>query len=638
MTEHEESAAKKAEAVLDELVAFKGGQRRDPQVRLARGMAMHQENGTPLIVSAPTGVGKSYAGFAASLASGKKTLIATHTIALQQQLLRDGKMLSEARGDFDVALLKGRGAYLCKLRQSQVLSKNEYKDNPELEKVIDWADQTDTGEKSELDFSVSQETWSKVSVSADQCIGKQCPFAKQCFAEFARAKAKKADITILNHALLAQGMRQENFMDGEFENVVVDECHEFPQVVGEAFGATVTSGRLSWAKRQARRWASVEENRAFDRAMTNIMNAVRKAGHENVRHLDRHPVRDNLYKIESLVGEWMKRLEGEKNYITKQSFFTLINDIDLIALGETRRQTAWIEKNGDDGFRMRSVLFDASKVIKENLLDTYKSVEFMSATVKVGKNFDYMARRLGVSKTDEWQAAEVPHVFDYKNNGMIWFPERMKRPNDEGYPMQVANIAKFCVKKANGRTLVLCTSWRNVNIIGEHLRKSFAKEEFPVIMQRPGVDLKRMAEEFDANPKAVLVGTRSLWTGMSFEGDTCQCVIIDKIPFPTPSDPIVKAEMESCNDSGMSDFAAMNAVMVPRAILPITQGVGRGIRTMTDKALIVLPDPRLNKKSRFYTPSYAGQILTPLPPMPVETETQKAVEFLTRISQEDSSS
>lgn len=633
MTAPEKEAADKAEAVLDDLVASKGGARREPQVRLTRGMATFQtKQHTPLIVSAPTGVGKSYAGFAASIASGKKTLIATHTIALQQQLLRDGKMLSEHRGDFKVALLKGRNAYLCKLRQSQLLASGGAKGNKELEDVLDWADETDTGEKSDLDFSVSKETWNQVSVSAEQCIGKKCPFYKACFAEKAKATAQQSDITILNHALLAQGMQQETFMGNQFENVVIDECHEFPNVVGESFGATVFEGRLLWAKKQARRVSSPADMKSFDTSMENIRKALAANKNQNIRHLNGLPVVNSITKLADIVGKWMGLMKDQSQYITKQSFYNLMEDLTQVSTGETKRQTAWIESTGDDSFALRCVYFDVSHIIKNNLLDVYSSVEFMSATVKVGDNFDYMARRLGVSKMPSWQAAEVPHVFDYEHNGMVWLPERMKHPRDEDYAMQVANIAKLCVTRANGRTLVLCTSWRSVKVIGEFLRAAFGKETFPVIMQKPGVDLKKMAEEFDANPHAVLVGTRSLWTGMSFEGDTCQCVIIDKIPFPSPEDPIAKAMMENAVDSGMNEFAAMNAVMVPQAILPITQGVGRGIRTVNDKALIVLPDPRLNKLSKFYASSYASRILNPLPPMPVETDTQKAMDFLVQIS------
>lgn len=616
---------------LDELVAHRGGQRRDPQVRLVKGLARHQESGVPLIAQAPTGSGKSYAAIAAARASGEQTLIATHTHALQQQLQDDAEMLSEATGGFSVSVLKGRSSYYCRLRGSQVednfsqAKSAAFDDDDEMTKVLDWAAETETGDKSELDFPVTTETWQQVSVTSDQCAGKNCPFFKSCFAEKARARAKVSDITILNHALVAQGMRQENFLDGAFSNIILDECHEFASVVGEAFGATITIGKLRWALGQARRIATEPQKAQFEDAIESILR-MGTGVREPLRHLNGHHVLTHINKLIAIVAAWIAILEGdggERNYILKQSLFNLMMELDLITKGDTKVQTAWIEWRDDDSFILRSVMFNVSGVVKAKLLDQYHSSIFMSATVKTNNSFKAAAGRLGMLG-QEWVGAEIPHIFDYEKNGLIWLPSRMKEPNHPEFPMQVAMVSKAAIKAAHGRTLILCTSWKNVDIIGTALRKAFAKEDFPVIMQRPGVNLRRMAEEFRSNPHSVLVGTRTLWTGMSFEGDTCACVIMDKVPFPSPADPIIAARCEDAEDNGINSFST---IMVPEATLTMTQGAGRLIRTMTDRGVLILCDSRLNENSRYYK-RYAKGIISSLPPMPVTTDTDVALDFL----------
>lgn len=638
-----------AEKSLDELVEHLGGQRRDPQVRLARNMARHQENGIPVLVQAPTGIGKSFAAIAAARASnlitlnaaaieeahttGAKTLISTHTQALQQQLQRDAQMLSEATGGFSVAVLKGRSSYFCKLRGKQIeddqafMKQNGEDVDPESEisKILDWESETITGEKSELDFSVSREAWGSVSVSSDQCAGSGCPFYKQCWAEQAKQQAKEADITILNHALVAQGMRQETFLDDAFSHIILDECHEFASVVGEAFGATVTNTKLKWAASQARRVATTKQLEDYDKAVDALV-SMGKGVKEPLRHLNGHKA---LMHVRTLIGNlthWIIGLENkktDKSYILKQTLSNLMHDLEVIAKGDTKTQTAWIEWR-EDNFTLRSVMFNVGTVIKNELLDRYKSTIFLSATIKTGKSFKPTAARLGLTKTEEWEAAEIPHLFDYQNNGMIWLPERMKAPNHPDYLSQVSQVSKAAIKAANGRTLILCTSWKGVDTIGNNLREWFDKEDIPVIIQRPGVNLKVMAEEFKANPHSVLIGTRTLWTGMSFEGDTCACVIIDKVPFPSPGDPIIAARCEDAEDNDISSFGT---IMVPEASLTITQGAGRLIRTPFDQGVLVLPDPRLNNRSQHYK-NYGKRILDSLPPMPIEHDTKVALQKL----------
>lgn len=631
----------KAETILAELITHLGGARREPQVNLAKGLARHMDSKVPLLVQAPTGVGKSFAAIAAARASGEQTLIATHTHGLQQQLQRDSKMLAEATGGFTVAVLKGRSSYFCRLRGDQaereLATKTEHNAewdsvDQEVDEVLTWAQDSEEGEKSELDFPVSSQAWGKVSVSSDGCIGTQCPFFRQCFSEQARARAKEADITILNHAIMAQDMKKEQGgLCETFPNVIFDECHELPSVVGEAYGATIISTRLLSLVSRASRIATGEEKKAFKDAVALLQDAG-KGVNEPLRNITGHKLMTYVGQISSIIARWVMDLQeakGEKDRTLRNLASSLSQDLSLFMKGDTNTNTSWIEWRGDDNFTLRNVMFNTGTVMKQELLDSFQSVSFMSGTVKVGNSFNSLAARLGLSKCDDWQAAEIPHLFNYRQNGMVWLPERMKNPSDPAYLSQVAQMSKVAIKAAGGRTLVLCTSWKSVRTISETLKEAFDPEEIPVLVQEPGVNLRTLAERFRENPRSVLVGTRTLWTGMSFEGDTCACVIIDKVPFPSPGDPVIAARCEKA-DEASGRGAGFGAVMVPEASMTIAQGAGRLIRTPNDRGVLVLPDPRLNRASKHYK-SYGKRILDSLPPMPVETDTRRALEKLKQI-------
>lgn len=615
----------KAENVLDELVSYRNGQRREPQIRLAKGLARHLDNGKPLLVEAPTGVGKSFAAIAAARASGEKTLISTYTHGLQQQLQKDATMLSEATSRFDIAILKGRSSYLCKLKESQAQHDAKDFDDPdeagsELSQVLDWGEETETGDKSELPFAVSAETWSQVSVSADQCAGKQCPFFKTCFAEVAKAKAKTSDIAVVNHALVAQGMKQDTFLDNAFPNIIIDEAHEFTHAVGEAFGAHITLGKLKWALNKVRRLASIESKTKYENALDYILRYGKNVK-EPLRHLEGHALSRQIAILMASLTQWIVLLDNSKankDYILKQSLYTLNADLELAAQGDTHTQTSWIEWFGEN-FTIRSVLFNPGNQIKMNLVDKYNAAAFMSATLKVGNSFNNMANEVGIRKLD-WTGAQLPHLFDYQKNGLIWYPERLKDSGDPLHVNQVATISKHVVKAANGRTLILCTSWRNVNAISEKLSTTFP--DMRIIAQKPGVNIKHLADEFNSNPHSVLIGTMSLWTGVSFEGHTCVSVIMDKIPFPSPANPVIAARLEQYENNGSNGF--MN-VLVSEAARTLKQGAGRLIRTPTDEGVFICCDPRMNPKSQFYKRSYGKVLQDSLPPMKVTYDTQEAL-------------
>lgn len=620
-----EDVEQKAEQILDDIVQKKGGQRRDAQVRLARGLARFQESGKPLLAEAPTGSGKSFAAIAAARATGEKCLIATHTHALQQQLQHDAETLAEETGEFDVSVLKGRSSYLCKLRESQYRHRlkeaGEYDDLSGTAKdVLDWADETETGDKGELDVDVPKEMWDDLSVNSEQCARKNCPFFKECFAEYAKTRAKKSDITILNHAIVAQGMKSEEFLDGEFPNIILDECHEFPSVVGEAFGAHITKPKMLSVFSKARKLdAGLYQDIKKD------LDTIQEAGrgvNEPLRNLNGHRLMEVVNRVYGACADYIQILGNKvsgKDYLLQSSLHSLMQELHQFLRGDTDFETAWIEWK-DDTFTLRSVLYNTGHVVKMNLLDKYHSAMFMSATIRVGKSFQSSAVRLGLGKQD-FTGATLPHLFDYENNGLVWLPNKLKQPNDPEFPSQVAKVSKATIEAAEGRTMVLCSSWKNVRTVSETLNRELG-DKYTILTQEPGVNAKLLSQRFREDPHAVLVGTRTFWTGVSFEGDTCLCVVIDKMPFPSPSEPVIAARMEHAERNEASGFGT---VALPEAILTIVQGAGRLIRTPEDKGVLVICDSRLNQNSSNYK-QYGERVLKSLPPMPITSDTKLALD------------
>lgn len=616
-----------AELILEKLVEAKGGSRREPQVRLARGMARHHTTGVPLIVSAPTSSGKSLAAFASARASEQPTIIATGTQVLQNQLEEDGIMLAQAVGGFKVAVLKGKTAYFCHLKADQFVNSLEEPLNPRSQesRILDWAKETTVGDKKELDFPVPPEVWDKFSVSPALCAGTGCPFYSQCFNEVAKSRAKNADIAIVNHALVAQGMKQEVFLAEKFKNIIIDEAHEFHHTVGEAYGATITRGRLEWLGNTCRPYMAEGDHAKYSRALSLIGEYGSKL-REPLRHLNNHKIMNPISFLKRTLEGCVEDLKllanpSDREKSALKSAQDTISELYYFTQGDTSTRTSWVEWN-DEKFVLRSVLFNPGFTIKKELIDKYDSAIFMSATIKVGGNFKNAASKLGLLNS-EWVGAEIPHLIDYKNNGLLWLPKNMKDPGDPGYLAQVARLAGVTVRAAKGRTLVLCTSWASVQTVGERLKKEL-DGLYPVYVQEPGVPLAPVAEKFKNEENSVLVGTRTLWTGVSFEGSTCSCVIIDKMPFPSPSDPIVAARCEYVEDNGGNAFAS---VLVPDACLTVTQGAGRLLRAVTDRGLLVIADPRVNYQSE-HGKGYARRVLASIPPFEVTRDSDEALGFL----------
>lgn len=621
----------------------------------------------------------SIAYLAGALASGRQAVVAPHTKALQDQLRADLDLIKSAfpAGQEGViptpsyAVIKGRSSYLCLSKvkgegdgapdepeplldtTGQIASQGpRSRLGKEVKSLHDWADDTSTGERSDLPWPVSGKAWDQVSTTSNDCLGKACGFYEECFANVQRKKAFASDIIVVNQAFLAAWMKVPEILPGSIGAVIVDEAHEFNGVVADAFGSNITPGRIEHTVSRAlsaltnagaKEKAEVGAKEARDAAESLGKKLVIKDKWErtdmNLPGLVQEEIETVAAKIERLreQAEAYISVPSDQDKAKKQNLLSemenLRDDLKMVLEGRNDRQVVWAEKGFKDKVGLRAARFDVSDTLFRNLLYKIRSVVFTSATLTVAGNFSLTAANLGFDK-GPWEGKIVESPFDYERQGLIWMPEGMSEPGPrekgKAYTKKVAEVAEQTVRAAGGRTLVLCTSNASVKAVSEHLSNVFKPSEHKVLAQGSGdLTAKELAKQFTEDPRAVLVGTRTFWTGISVEGDTCAAVVIDKVPFPVPSEPIIKARSEKA-DRLQGRGAGFKTVSLAEACLTIVQGAGRLVRTVSDRGVIVLCDPRLHPGGQ-YMKFYAPGMMQSLPPFPVTSDTERALQMLREI-------
>lgn len=609
----------------------------------------------------PTHNSKAY--LAGAFASGVPTVIATHTKALQDQLADDLDSMVEAVTD-DVArecgipraptfaIIKGRQSYAClaKLSDNSLAGVDAGPTSGDIGRQVvalrEWAATTETGDRADVPFDVDGPAWDQVSVNSDDCAGKGCPFHDTCFAERPRLAAARADLIVTNQALLAMAMRLP-LLPEHVGAVVVDEAHSFPSVVTESFGARLTIERLQAAQKSAAPLETVatEEFDTATKAVTAAIAGLRKAcpvpPNQDRDLAVSAPVVAALEAVSiafARYGVLVPRMDASddttkaRKDMLDRVLANLERDIRTILGGQTDTQVVWVE--GLRGGRpiIRAAQFDVAETINALLLQRFRRVVFTSATLTVSGSFEIPAKTAGFTGTPwAWQIVASP--FDYDKQGLVWFPQNIPPPGRDtrdAHLAAVADVAEEVVNAAGGRTLVLCTSWRAVETIANALTERLG-DTYPILRQEPGRTSKGIAAEFAANPRAVLVGTLTFWTGISFDGDTCAAVVMDAMPFPVPTDPITAARTEKADKAGRG--LGFLEVSLASACLTVTQGAGRAIRTVKDRAVIVICDSRIHPTGSARK-SYAPKVLASLPPFPHTVDSDVALAMLRKIDVE----
>jgi ATP-dependent DNA helicase DinG len=636
--------------LLSTAVTALGGQERAGQVQMAEAVTEAMENGQHLLVQAGTGTGKSLAYLVPSLLHDKRVVVATATLALQHQLVeRDLPRLVEAvqaapvSGGVDTsyAVLKGRSNYACLHRIREGVPDDQGALNVELPEgslgrsVLElraWAEKEVEGKGSGERDNAPRHTdkeWRQVSVNHRECLGAaKCPFGQECFAERAKEKAQRSHLIVTNHSLLAIDAIEGVPMIPDYDVVVIDEAHELTARVTQAATDELWAAEVERAARRSQR--HVEGDQADD--LADAADALRDAINEaRPGRFDRIPeqLADALVLVRdaarACVSAYPKG-DGEEADAGRTQAKGAVQEVFATAermAADLDSDVLWMSEGTE---RMPPRLCVAPLQVwgpmRDKLLSD-KTVVFTSATLMLGGEFGTVARSFGLKQEDEempWRGLDVGSPFDYGRQAILYVARHLPQPGRDGMAPAMLDEIVELIDAAQGRTLGLFSSRRAAEAAAEVVR-----ERLPHLttLAQGDAQLPELAAQFVGDPHTCLFGTLSLWQGLDVPGDTCQLVLIDRIPFPRPDDPLLSARQKAADQAGGNGFMQVAAT---HAALLLAQGAGRLIRTHSDRGVVAVLDPRLA------TARYGGFLKASLPPMWTTTDPAVARQALARLA------
>lgn len=590
----------------------------------------------PLVLEAGTGTGKTFAYLAPILAAGQRAIISTATKPLQAQLtLDDIPRLSKALDVHPrVALLKGRANYLCHHRLERALS--EPRQSPEtqheLARINTWLPHTRDGDLSTLpDLSERSAVWPLVTSTVDNCLGGGCGHYERCFAARARAEALNAELVVVNHHLLISDLTLRHDGFGELlpdvDVVLVDEAHALVEVLRRSLGFQLSTHQIMDLARDTRR-ALKREGSAPDlidgelATLADRLDAIERQLAHPASGASRFdpvgsdiPAMADLRALESVLGRVTERLtevkdEGAEIANVARRFADVSMRHQAFLYQERDTLIRWVE-HAKTGVILRATPHDIAAAFAERQATIDAPWIFTSATLTVSGSFTHFCDTLGLSsaETDAWESP-----FDYARRAILYLPHTPLEPRDAGFPWFVADVAEQIIRLLGGRTFVLFTSHHALNQAADRLRQRIP---WPLLVQGQA-SREQLIREFTQHGQAVLCGAASFWEGVDVRGPALSAVVIDKLPFPRPDDPIRAARAEVLRADGRDPF---REDQLPSAVLALKQGVGRLIRDEHDAGIVAICDPRLRARS------YGRSFLKSLPPMPTTTEFDEVRRF-----------
>ncbi|MFO1422582.1 MAG: ATP-dependent DNA helicase [Candidatus Competibacteraceae bacterium] len=596
-----------------------------PQQRMAQAVDAILEDGGSLIVEAGTGTGKTFAYLTPALLSGARVLISTGTRHLQDQLYhQDLPVVRRAlKSSARVALLKGRGNYLCRYRLQLVEREGKLPSRAqvvELQRIQRWAGRTRSGDIADIaDVPETSPLWPRVTSTVDNCLGQDCPQLEDCFFAKARLDALAADVLVINHYLFCAdlALRETGFAEllPGAEAVIFDEAHQLPDIATHFFGHSLSGRQLTELARdtvveQARDAADFPELRNRAEALAAVEPVLREALGTTERRApwrevaDQSAVREAVGQLtEALnrLGEALK--EAAQRGKGLESCRRRAEDLRqrlAAATGEERDPDTvrWFEVRGR-GFTVSLTPLDIAPTFQTRMEAGPSAWVFTSATLAVGESFEHFTARLGLR---DYTALRLDSPFDFARNTLLYHPPGLPEPVSPYYTAALLEAALPVLRASRGRAFLLFTSYRALREAEEVLA---GRLDYPLLVQgaAPKAALLR---EFRALGNAVLLGTASFWEGVDVRGEALSCVIIDRLPFAAPSDPVLQARIESLRQRGEDPF---QSYQLPHAVITLKQGAGRLIRDVSDRGVLMLCDPRL------LTKSYGRAFLDSLPPM-----------------------
>ncbi len=605
------------------------------QLQMAQAVEQALEEKRHLIVEAGTGTGKTLAYLVPVIRSGKRVIISTGTKNLQEQLFwKDVPFLEQAlfpngEGKLNVCYMKGRNNYLCKKKLYDLTDQPVLSGLEEIEHyraIAAWEKTTHTGDRAELaSLPEASALWHKLDARADTCLGQKCSAFDKCFITEMHRRAMESDIIIVNHHLffadLAIKQQAEYAPDAgilpEVGTVIFDEAHELEDVAGNYFGVTVSNARFEELCRDVE--ISLQRNHMLSAALSGAVKSVRERAMLFFAVL---PLGDGRFAFENR-REFLEE-NGEEYLSLQQSVRRLGSELEnmpskpeevfnfsrraqelQVQLGfvmeqEDHNTVFWIErrrgfsKNKDNSSSsvgrqnvfLQATPIDVAPILKSCMFDKLECAVLTSATLAVGGGFEYMRRRLGLEHTRE---VVLPSHFDYENQALFYVPPDLPDPRTPQFAAKAADRIRRLLEITRGRAFVLFTSYAQMNEVYQRL---LGELEYPMLLQGDAPK-SALLEEFRLTPHAVLFATSSFWQGVDVQGEQLSCVIIDRLPFAVPSDPVVAARVRSIDAEGGNAFFQYQ---VPAAVITLKQGFGRLIRSLHDRGLLTLLDNRILKK------------------------------------------
>ena len=646
--------------------AVPGGTARHGQQAMASAIENAVAAKEHLLVQAGTGTGKSLAYLTPALLVDGPVVVSTATLALQNQLVEhDLPRLADAvepvlgrRPTF--AVLKGRHHYLC-------LAKMEHADEPEptdtlfeaapprwlgeagklgkqIQRLQDWAEKTETGDRDELDPGVDDTAWRQVSMPARDCVGvARCPYGNECFAEASRARAREADVVVTNHSLLAFDMLAGRHIVPPHKLLVVDEAHELADRVSSAAQAELSPEAVERAARRARAMIPPAAAESLAEAADALTVGLGDAPAGRLTGGLPQMLAQGVLLLDSATRAALDAIGDVKaddsDPIRKQLAKATLSELSTTAqrlLEESDHDVSWVEKSDLGGGRRAVVVapLSVAGTLKENLYED-RTVVATSATLTLGGRFDTVARALGLPAPavpeprtatapavsgDGWNSLDVGSPFDYPKQGILYVAAHLPRPAASGLPDGAGEELLKLVGALGGRTLGLFSSRKAATQAAELLR---ARTDLPILVQGEE-SLPILVRKFRDDKPSCLFGVMSLWQGVDVPGDACQLVVIDRLPFPRPDEPLAAARAAAVDATGGSGFAS---VSVPIAAIRLAQGVGRLIRSTGDKGVVAVLDSRLETAR-----GYGAFLRQSLPPFWYTTRPEAALGALQRLA------
>jgi ATP-dependent DNA helicase DinG len=642
-------------STLDDLlhaaVTALGGVERPGQVQMAHAVADAVRTGEHLLVQAGTGTGKSLAYLVPAVQhafdTGKPAVVATATLALQAQVIdRDLPLLASAVAPLlgrrpTFAMVKGRGNYLCRHKlgggypqEDGLISVAEVDQGAsrlgqEVIRLRTWAEITESGDRDELVPGVTDRAWRQVSVTAHECLGGRCPMVTECFVERSRAAAADVDVIVTNHSFMAIDAFEGRQMLPAHDLLVVDEAHELVERVTSTITDELSPGMVTTAARRvgrrSERVAEAEDAATLLQSVLEGMPEGRVLSPPDALVVALSRVRDVARAVQSDLKPAPGEAADGAAQVARAAVDEVFENAERILAGR-ELDVAWLGHEPRRGAVLRVAPMSVALLIRDKVL-AGRTVVMTSATLELGGSFDAVAGTLGLRGEDAptWAGLDVGSPFDYPRQAIAYVAAHLPAPGRDGTATEALDELDELVRAAGGRTLGLFSSMRAAQAATEMLRERFAADGIPIDILCQGEDqLATLVRQFAREATTCLFGTLSLWQGVDVPGSSCQLVVIDRIPFPRPDDPLASARTQAIARMGGNGFMAVSAT---HAALRLAQGSGRLIRRSEDRGVVAFLD------SRMVTARYAGFLQRSLPPYWPTTDHELVIAALRRLDE-----